>query len=970
MAARISSHLAYGYGPIWAFLMTSLAVAEPNRAPSAPSFPPVIPLPLEEGPIPFMDNDLADPWLRAKTADNRDTPDELYEKTTTLVESLRHTSDSAEKLDLTRQLFLDLGMLSYYLAGLETFDQKEVKAIKQDSSVTLDYIRRLFASYARELSAMTPDEAEKVRAIFHANIASQLIHDTAHFTAIELAALTKNPAAKELKPQLNLAAALDAIEQNRLAENHESVGRITASHAPEEKVLLYLYAARSFFAEPSMDAKASIVSTFLLEAAKAAKLLPIKASQKAFIYALQLWRQQKGAASSWENPPVLAPNFTDPPLMAAIKERQALFLLDQKDPQACLTLYQSIAGELTNPQMKTALDTRILDIHQWIAASDPSKLAQYFSAIDKKLAEYSTVGALGPNNSQLAKKMEKQLIQRKRNVGIETANLAANDAKVSQDVRRYVIDQLAPQIDESADKATKKRLRQKIGALHEANRNYLAALDNYKSLLELADNDLEKYHCLTAITRTQSLIAGWPPKPPWIEQPSAAKAGEAADALYQYYAKMLPVAPPTIKWRILAHMGLLLIQNNKQDAAYQLWSRNIDLKPANRHQQYAAGMMLAGDPANLKNDTALALVETIRKAGMQPIYHGAPLDMNAVYANVLYANADRAFKENNFKQAVPLLRKFIASVKEDLRLENALFMLADSFYSLNNPVLALKYVQRYASDFPDGPQAKYLLMKGVSRTKDNTLPLASSYALLYLKHFKKGPGAAMARETLVKYYLQKEWYAEASKVYQLQLEAEDLPREKQLEAALAYFELEKKYGDKDDAHWGAQQVIRLAKNNPDLLAKAFLFEANYFAAQNNLAQLANTANSLAAIDNGPPVIRRTLAYIKNLLAQRGAENQLNPAHGLAYGNPQSALHDLYAAYLQQKKGLDNKCKKTNTTACQQARRDAQKFAQTSLTQMEKIEGMANSKNAESLKQIRQALTLKIKQLKANTQGDK
>ena len=85
--------------------------------------------------------------------------------------------------------------------------------------------------------------------------------------------------------------------------------------------------------------------------------------------------------------------------------------------------------------------------------------------------------------------------------------------------------------------------------------------------------------------------------------------------------------------------------------------------------------------------------------------------------------------------------------------------------------------------------------------------------------------------------MQKERYDDAAKVYQWQVMAEDLSREKQLEAAQAYWELKKKTGDKEAALWGAKQIIRLAKDHPEAVAKAYLFEAEYFAAENNMQEL-------------------------------------------------------------------------------------------------------------------------------------
>ena len=968
MTTRIL-HSIFWLNALFALIADPTIIAEQSANSPLSTLVPIIPLPLDIKTMPLLESALVDPWLRSKSADNRDSPDELYEKTVTLMESLRHPADKNDKQDMTRELYLDLGILSYYLAGIEKFDQKDVKTLRQDPSITLAFIRRIFATYARDLAAMTTDQTEKDRALFHANIASQLIGDDLHFATEEINLLIKSSAIKELLPQIRLVSAIASLRQNRAFESFESMRRIVNNQNIEGKIILYLSATLALPKEKSDVTNAGITNgaTFLLEATKLAKQLPMDASRPIFLYAVNLWRAQKGTQASWENPPIASPNFEDPQLLAAIRERQALFLFDQKDVGSCLTAYQNVAKELLDSPLKMDVDSRILDIYRTIAATDHTKLSGYFGAIEKLLSEYMDPAMARPNNSLVMKKAYKQLLIRKRNAGIEAVKIAITDTSISADIRRYIIDQLAAQIDETTDIAAKKKLRQKIAALHEVNKNYLAALDNYKSLLELTTGEQEKYQTLTAMSRIQSTIAGWPQRPPWEAQVPV-KSQESIDLLYQYYSQLLTVAPPTIKWRILAHMGLLLIQENKKEAAYQLWSRNIDAKPANRHQQYAAGMILTNDSLNVKNESYLNLVESIRKGGIRPVYQSSVIDLDSVYRDALFANAERAAKESNPKQVVNFLRKFTTLTKDDTRLERATFLLADSYFGLNDSQMALKHVQRYINDFPDGPEAKYLLMKGIARTKENLPELSANYSLLYLKRFKKGPGAAMARETLAKYYLQKKWYAETAKVYKMQMQAEDLPKEQQIQAALAYMEIEKKFGDKEFSHWGALQVIRLGKNDPDALAKAYLFEANYFSTQNNTAQLANTAKSLAALDNSIPVIRRTLAYVKNLLAQRGAETQLNSSRAMSFEDPKNALHELYAGYLQQKKVLDSKCKKSSVKECQVARREALRFAQTSLIQMEKIktQNSNDSKNAESIQQYRNNLTLKIKQLKESS----
>jgi hypothetical protein len=893
---------------------------------------PIIPLKVEAGKLPLLEKSLADPAVLKMATENDIPPAELIKKIYALKEKLYNTSDDDEKLEQTRSIFNMLLMASSYLNETSIFKGKAKRSSAAQLTTDISAINNMLSVYSTQLMQLSSNEEEKDRAKYHKNVAAYFLEDFAQVSKQELDEIARSTHAG---PELKSGAQLLQLVMKLKNENPDkalSLGSdVINSLTTEGKIVAHLMIAQSENQSTGKGDRSSLSldAVHLREALRLAAQLPEKVGGEILEYAVAVWRINKNPAEGWESNPFSAMPVKNPLVMAAIKERAALAQLKKEHYSQAQRLYKTIALQLEGNPWRIALDRRIIQIQeeQYKKTKNVKQLWDSLYAYEK---EYSNPALFGKNYA--AQTQNSYRFYQKKRALVENIILNRTESDATE-IRRYLLDFLIKDLQSIRDEEGRKKMRLKIARYQSANKNYLAAREEYNQLLKTAKTNEERMQYLVPAIKNQTVLAGWTLTPPWDDK-QISEANDKQEELFALYDKASKACSETLKWRMYAHMGLLALHQGKEARAIKLWTENLNDPIPNRNKNLALGKLLSLYAQTQRPSEFIELMDLSNKLKIKPLFMKNPLNVTQLYTDYLYLAAQKNLRLKKTSVGLTLLQKFIAASPAGKRKEESYILLVNEQLKAGQLTAAFKSIAEYDAVFRQPEKSRALMMRGIALAKVKDPELAIKYCILLLKQETKGAIAAEARETLAGLYYKKGWYGEASKLYKLQSIATDVSRAKAVEAALAYMNIENRYGDKENAVAGARQVMLLSKNDPVAFSQAAAYAAIFYEKNGHLSELAQVSNALKQIRSTQPAVRRSQALVQNLMAKHSSELHVKTATASGQ-DVKGSIDKIYLSFVKQAQTSNAKCRQ-NRSWCARAQAELQQAAKLSLDQLQRL----------------------------------
>ncbi len=455
--------------------------------------------------------------------------------------------------------------------------------------------------------------------------------------------------------------------------------------------------------------------------------------------------------------------------------------------------------------------------------------------------------------------------------------------------------------------------------------------------LDLTKDNPEKNFPLAI--KAQSRLAFWPLQPPWSAQISQRNRSERLKLL-SIYEKSSKFKGSKVPWETLAHMGLLYRSLGKRGSAESLWWKFLQgAKNTNKHAMEAAGVLFT-DYYQLKRwNNLIELSYLALKNKFSMTYQLKPIQFQKPFSDALFTQGELDIKAKNLDRATKYLADFIKFFPSDPRVPQAYHGLGNAYKGLGKLVPALNAFKILADKFPKYPARKYILTTGgnwaVSSKK--TVEYAFFFYGRYLRDYSQDANIPQIRERLAQIYLSQKLYGWASRLYKEQSLSRQVPPQVQLQAAIKYLDIEEKYGQPNDAAFGANRILQLAK--PDSLAagKAYGFLAKYAVSRNDIKEMQALEPKLRQISKNSKEAREALGLMKFKIAQIYTSPIKNTEANAFLKDPEGAVKGYFDMFNREKVHYESVCTVGMTESCAPAMFKLVYLAETAMVAINDVE---------------------------------
>lgn len=131
-------------------------------------------------------------------------------------------------------------------------------------------------------------------------------------------------------------------------------------------------------------------------------------------------------------------------------------------------------------------------------------------------------------------------------------------------------------------------------------------------------------------------------------------------------------------------------------------------------------------------------------------YHGALSqytdDVNKAYKDQLYASGINSYRAGNYYQAITYFQRFLAKFPNDTRVENSLYWIGESYYSMKRFDDAISYFSRVLNNNFYQKDEDARIKKGYAYFMSKRFELAAREFQVYLKDYQNGKHSNLAKE--------------------------------------------------------------------------------------------------------------------------------------------------------------------------------------------------------------------------------
>ncbi|MBF0440482.1 MAG: hypothetical protein HQK54_01120 [Oligoflexales bacterium] len=856
--------------------------------------------------IPLLEKSLVDPFIMNLAEDAGNNIGKILEKIEILRQKLSDIKETQERLSALQEIYQNYVIVSYYLSSVMPQEEKDRGGVQPPEDLTQENIRQLIVKYGTQFSEISELNDDRLRADYHIITSNVLLGKEIKESLQKLKKLQIKmiPA---LKPKVDLLIALLQTHEYGSIENLGELEKTALDTNDNDKIVIGLYIAKAV-SENSLKSQQTdkherdLIRKKLLLATKKAEKLPSENKKEILQCAISFWRNDMGDTGSWLSPPIDGSAFVEyDEIFDAFTEREALLEYKRGNLKKAISLYQSIADNYDG-LIRYKIDKRTVDI-EFQLLKNRNDYKTILATLKNLENSYGEKDFLGESSEDLRERSLNWFRVARKNMIYKLVSYAFKK-ETPMEQRRVAIEILMDYKSKLENPDEKQKIGGYMARLHFLNNQLQASIDEYMKLAAAsADANSKNKHISNAV-KIQSIIAKWPFNPPWKNL--APEKEEERRALIDLYQKLL--SNDEKNWSAIAQTGLLMINLNQKEKAFRFWTGKISGGEGSDSiiSQKIAGIMLNEYNQEKKWSKSVALLEICFSKKITPVYENSEMKIDSLMSDSLYNLIKEEQANGESSQLVKLLKKYIKIAPRGRQSCEIRLLLAKKEYSTGDEDNASKIILQIIQEKPPWPEYEQALLLGIEWFKKKNQNLAINLSLQYLKNFKDKNSAVGIRDNLANLYLEKQWFGDAAKIYKMQAMAQNVPRPKKAEAALAYMKLEEKEGDPNLARWGALTVLKISRDE-NQIAEALAFETRYAAASNDYPTLDKIKNRLKTMENNKEA-KRTLAFIQSIMAQK-VSNQILVASSDKSGIQfKKKINQYYSIFLRKKEWQKNICK--------------------------------------------------------------
>lgn len=852
---------------------------------------PILPLPAASKRVPLLEETLRDPSL-VRSGLSDDLAFEQIDQDIAEATSDLKTANGGRRLELLQSLYLNHALRTYYTQDALN-GRVQSSYSKSHATRLLEESRAAMRGYASQYAKLAKSPKNKARALYHV-LANRFVTGSRGEAVRGLDKISKHlPGA--LKTRAQFMASLNDLETGNIARGEQTMNAIMGGLSRDGKI-----AARLALARAQAGARSAAYRNNLMTATKSASGLPAAEKERILAFSVQIWNKADGSGS-WDKAPIYLKGFGGSPTANAIEERRAISLAQAGKYDAAIGIYKNLSYRYEGTKRMVALDRRQLDI-ELAKFQKTKKLAPYERALVFFTSKYSSEDVLSSLSGETGKEARLEFSGRYRSF-VSATIAAAQKSNATSAFRRDAIRMAATYHDSISDATEQRAVKYAIARIYALNQQHRQAVAVYRDLIADAQGeDLLRY--LSGAIASQHVVAKWPNQPPFGGAQNA-PAGDRA-ALADLYAKLYSANGKKPDWFVASHLGLLQIQIGQSGPAFRLWLDTLGRNAEGPLAAQASGMMLvafnkAKDWTNLEK-----IADLVISKGVQARRINQKLDARTFLADALYFGGKQSYAAKDYKEAARRLARFSNEFKGEKRRHEAMYVLAHAYRGNGQHPEAVKTLIAQVEEYPNSPFNKQALLEG----GDWSTPMAYEEQAIFfysrfLKRYDSDKQAIAVRQKAARLYIGRELYGYATRIFQAQSMDKRVPVQRQIDAAVAYMDIEERFGDVQKAKWGANRIQQLPAND-GVKAQAMGFEARHFA-KDSLAKLETMEKKLASMDTDSPTVVENLALVRFMIADKKSQRTQGEIFNLEVKDPQATLDRHYGLFNQTKADYEKIC---------------------------------------------------------------
>ncbi len=871
-----------------------LMAAEPLLAQKALS--PILPLPVaNHGVSRAGDEILRDPGLKQSQLSDDMSAEQTLQDINNLKDELKHTK-GPRRLEILEELY---GTQAVYANYLEDVIGGKFESTLQGAPAQkrLESTRQELIRHGSAVAKEHKNKKVKSRAMYHV-LTTQYVMGSNRTTALKNLQTLSNKLDGRLAAKVRYLSAMHQIKYGDRKKGQHELAKIYGSLPRDAKASASLTLAQSFAGLNGNGRKVAATDkryrSFLNAGVQAAAQKSDDARESVLAQGITIWNAAEGRSIDWAKAPFSMKPFENNAGRYAVLERVALQHHRKGDTVSALKNYVRIARFMEGHSAAAAIDQRIVDL-QYQEFKKTKNVKPYESTLVSMEQKYRDHSALGTQNTKQAQLAHQSFAKQYRNLVftmLQSARRKNSPSKFRNDAIA-VANRYEGRLQDENERAD---VKASIAELHALERRHGEAVAIYMDLVLNAKNGKTAQYLKSAIA-SQRVLANWPEEAPWNALPKG--RGESRTALREMYTQWHSMNGNKIDWHVVAHIGLLGISLNQAEEAFKLWEGAVAKAPQHAHAARASGFMLV---AYQKQKNWGKLESTARlclQHGIRPMAGSKSLNPMTFLADALFYGGKEALSQNQYADAVKKFEEFTQSFKSDKRRDEGLFDLSSAYRGNQQHPQSIATLTRLVQEYPSSKFNHDALLRGGAWA----LPMAYEEQTMFfytrfLNQYRNDTQAPMIRSTMISLYLGRQLYGNAGRLMLDQGEVKNANREQKLRAALAYMDLEERYGDRSKARSGAKRALALAGNDAAVKAKVLAFEAREAQATNNAAALPALEQQLDKLDSGVPEVAEALAHVRFMMAESQATQTKDEIFNIGLKDPMGTLEKHYNIFVR------------------------------------------------------------------------
>lgn len=875
------------------------------------SMTPILPLAVQADDLPLFDEALRDPSIGKDALRDDLAMDQLEQS---MVEALSdlNAAKGKRRIEVLGSLFrMSVLKVYFYQDALSGRNKTDFQAdkIRNGLRSALVDMSRYSSAYAK--AAKT--DLVKSRALYHAVLA-QYWNGNGRAEAIQTFSRFQGRLPKFLQARVEFFAAINDLESGNRTRGEQRLARVLPQLSESGKTSARLALARS---KAGLNGQGQrLASTqqsyrgYLAAAHKGTDNLSSTQKEQVLQFSVAVWSTADAVRQGWLNAPIPLKKYHDSQTVSAIYERQGLAAAVKGNWDQTSKVYKALSYKYEGTAMMIDFDRRVVDI-EYVKFSKSRQPKNYERVLVQYATKYRETESFGSNQA-LADKAKKEFGQRYLNFVYTVVNFAKSP-KATRDFRNQAISIANNFLEFAGDKTEKRRMLASVAQIHALNNNHRQAVDIYRSLLaESTPQEQRQY--LAAAIQSQHVVTNWPRQAPWMNTKVSSSADDR-QLLLDLYARVNELNGKNMDWYVVSHMGLLQISLGQTEQAFKAWTPAIAAAPqASEARQAAALMLLTYHSAKMWTDLEKTADLCLSK-GVSPTRGQRALDPRMFLADALYFGGKDSFNRQQYAEAVRQFKRFADTFKTDVRRDEVVYNLAMAYHNNAQHPESIKTLVSHVQQYPGSKYNRQALLSGI----DWSLPMAYEEPGLFfinrfLTSYKKDTQAAKVRQVAKGLYLGRELYGYLSAMYRQEAEDTTMSVADRVKAAISQMDLEEKFGSKERARWGYQQVLTLAKGDDSAIAQAYAFEARVIA-KDNLGQLETIEKKLAGLSHSESSVVDGHAFVRLMIAEKRSFKTKAEIFNLELKDPMATLNQHFQYFLSTKKDFESVCAAGESPFC-------------------------------------------------------